>query len=185
LLSLTIILNAALINAIEHSNNTWKRIYSLPISKASIYFSKLLAFVLLNLMTAISFTLFIHLFGSLLIIFKPALGFQDFSSLFKESIMLSLRMMFASSFIVAFQFLLSFRFHSFVLPMVIGFCLTVAAGIASHWEHVNLIPYAYPSLSLYNEKLSTWWDNYSGFGFILFAMISLVGFWESSQREIH
>lgn len=185
LLSLTIILNAALINAIEHSNNTWKRIYSLPVSKASIYFSKLLAFLLLNLATAISFTLFIHLLGSLLIIFKPALAFQDFSSLFKESIMLSIRMMLASSFIVAFQFSLSFRFRSFVLPIVIGFCLTVAAGIANHSQHVNLIPYAYPSLSLYNGKLLIGWDSYTTFGIVLFAVISLIGFWESSQREIH
>jgi len=186
LMSLTIILGGALVNAIEHSNSTWKRVYTSPMSKGSVYFAKLAAFVLLNLLTAIILPVFIQLFGYLLIIAKPELGFQEYNSFFYESVASYARMMLAGSFIIAFQFLLTFHFHSFVLPMVIGFCITVGAGIASQWEHIDLIPYAYPSLSLRAERsAATLWDIYTLRAVILFGVTSIIGYWTSSRREIY
>lgn len=186
LVSLTVILGAALVNAIEHSNNTWKRVYTSPVSRASVYISKLTTFVLVNLLSAISLPLFLQLFGYLAMIVMPELGFQNHSSLFYESVVLSTRIMMAGSFIIAFQFLLSFHFRSFVLPMVIGFCIMVGAGIASQWEHVHLIPYAYPFLSLHGDRSAiTLVDIHSVRAIILFAVTSIVGLWISSRREIN
>ena len=186
LMPLTIILGAALVNAIEHTNNTWKRVYTSPVSKGSVFFSKLAAFLLINLFTAIVLPVSFQLFGYLLMLIKPELGFQHYNSFFYESVVVSTRMMLAGSFIIAFQFLLAFHFRSFVLPMIIGFCITVTAGIASYWEHIQLIPFAYPSLSLRAERSATLlWDIYTVRAVTLFAITSIIGFWASAQREIY
>lgn len=182
LLPLTIILEASLINSIEHSNNMWKQIYTLPVSKCAVYFHKLLAFIFLNILTAVSLTFFIQLFGFLLIFLKPEFGF-DSPGLIKESLLLSLKMMLASSAIIGFQFLLSFNFRSFVIPTVIGFCITVGTGIASSWKHIEFLPYSYPSLSTNNHDARIW-DIYVIVALLSLVSTSVVGFYVSSKKEI-
>ena len=182
LLPLTIILEASLTNSIEHSNNMWKQIYTLPVSKSSVYFYKLLSFIFLNILTAVSLTLFIQLFGYLLMLFKPEFGF-DAPSFFVESLLHSLKMMLASSAIIGFQFFLSFNFRSFIVPMVIGFCLTVGTGIASSWKYISFLPYSYPSLST-NIQNAEIWDSYVSIAVISLVFLSAAGFYVSSKREI-
>jgi len=182
LLPLTIILEASLINSIEHSNNMWKQIYTLPVSKSSVYFYKLLSFLLLNILMAISLTFFVQLFGYLLMLFKPEFGFNA-PSFFGESLLLSLKMMLASSAIIGFQFFLSFHFRSFIIPMVIGFCLTIGTGIASSWKYILFLPYSYPSLSTSRQDAAVW-DLYITIAVLSLAVLSAAGFYVSSKREI-
>lgn len=182
LLPLTIILEASLINSIEHSNNMWKQIYTLPISKSSVYLYKLLSFIFLNILTAVSLTFFVQMFGYLLIMIKPELGF-DAPSFPVENLLLSLKMMLASSAIIGFQFFLSFYFRSFIIPMVIGFCLMVGTGIASSWKYIEFLPYAYPSLST-NRHDAGIWDLYITIALLSLAILSAAGFYVSSKREI-
>lgn len=182
LLPMTIILEASLINSIEHSNNMWKQIYTLPVSKSSVYFYKLLSFLFLNILMAVSLTFFVQMFGYLLILIKPEFGFYA-PSFFGESLLLSLKMMLTSSVIIGFQFFLSFHYRSFIIPMVIGFCLTVGTGIASSWKYISFLPYSYPSLST-NRQDAGIWDSYVTIALLSLTFISVVGFYVSSKREI-
>ena len=182
---LLIILQAALINSIEHKSNAWPKLYSMPVPRGMVYFSKLTAFLALNLLSALALFVFEGLFGLLLGLVMPFLGFQNFRFSY-DLLALSFKIMLAGCFIMGFQFYLSYRSRSFVLPLAIGFCLMVTAGIINSWQYVYLVPYALPSLAY---KAFTTGHDLSVFSyevatsFGLLIIVSLAGFYEVRSRS--
>ena len=139
------------INNIEHRAEMWKSLFSLPISKLSIYSAKYLYAVLLNALCLGLFATFIFASGHIMNFFVPEFKFNQYDIsglLFK----MHLKLFLASIGILSIQFIFSLLWEDFLKPMGIGFLLTVFGIITANlgWKYAYTIPYAHPMLALQN-----------------------------------
>ncbi|MEO5909700.1 MAG: ABC transporter permease [Pelobium sp.] len=142
------------VNSIEHKAETWKSLFSLPIPKTTVYFSKALYTLLLVL---ISMVLFVSLslgLGLLLGKLSPQLNMMDadVSKISKDLLQVYVKLYIASFGIIAVQFLFSLIWQDFMKPMGLGFVLLVASLIAFQWEYSYLSPFALPIRSIMEGK---------------------------------
>ncbi len=149
LLPMLIIFIAYSVNNIEHKNDTWKTLFSLPISKMSVYAAKYFyAFFLVFFCLAL-FVLFTLGFGNLLSVLKPGLKFNEYNiaSLLTQ---LYFKFFLASLGILSIQFLLSLLFRDFLKPMGIGFVCTITGSIlaSNNWDYAYLFPYSHPMMAM-------------------------------------
>lgn len=149
LLPMLIVFIAYSVNSIEHKADTWKTLFSLPISKLSVYAAKYFyAFFLVFLCLAL-FVVFTLGFGNLLGVLKPGLKFSEYHM---EGLLSKLyfKLFLSSLGILSIQFLLSLLFRDFLKPMGIGFVATITGVIlaVNHWENAYLFPYSHPMLAL-------------------------------------
>jgi hypothetical protein len=149
LLPMYIIFIAYSVNSIEHKADTWKTLFSLPISKWAVYSAKYFYALFLVFLTLLLFYLFTIGSGNLLNTLKPELRFNEFHM---ESFLgqVYLKLFLASLGILSIQFLLSLIWSDFLKPMGIGFIGTIAGIIlgATGWEYNYWIPYAHPLLAI-------------------------------------
>jgi hypothetical protein len=147
LLPMLIVFIGYSVNSIEHKADTWKSLFSLPISKFSVYTAKYVYALFLIFLCLALFVLFTVGFGNLLGVLKPELKFSEYNFLgFLSRIYFKL---FLSSLgILSIQFLLSLLFRDFLKPMGIGFICTITGVIlAGHgWAYAYLFPYSHPML---------------------------------------
>ncbi|MDP9078155.1 MAG: ABC transporter permease [Bacteroidota bacterium] len=149
LMPMLIIFIAYSVNSLEHKADTWKTIFSLPISKLSVYAAKYFyAFFLVFFCLAL-FVLFTIGFGNLLGVIKPSLKFSEYSI---ASILAQIYFKFflASLGILSIQFLLSLLFSDFIKPMGIGFVCVIVGGIlaGNGWQYAYLFPYSHPMMAM-------------------------------------
>ena len=141
------------VNNIEHRSEMWKSLFSLPLSKWSIYSSK---YAFATLLIALCLGLFCGLLlasGTLLGWFRPQLNFGDFNAttlVFALHVKLFLSVMG----ILSVQFLLSLIWADFLKPMGVGFVGTILGIISANtgWEHAYFMPYAHPLLSIMGTR---------------------------------
>lgn len=148
ILPMLIVFEAYSVNNIEHKAETWKTIFSLPISKWSVYSAKYLYALFLVVLCLALFMLFTLGFGNLLSVVKPALKFNEYHV---ESTLAQvyLKLFLSSLGILSIQFVLSLLFQDFLKPMGIGFTATIAGIImAKGWSYAYLFPYAHPMLTV-------------------------------------
>jgi hypothetical protein len=149
ILPMLIVFIAYSVNNIEHKADTWKTLFSLPISKFSVYAAKYLYALMLVALCLLLFVLFTLGFGNLLGAIKPSLRFSEYSieaTLFKVYVKLFL----ASLSILSIQFILSLLFRDFLKPMGIGFICTIAGDIlaGNNWKYDYLFPYSHPMMAI-------------------------------------
>ena len=149
ILPMLIVFIAYSVNSIEHKADTWKSLFSLPISKLSVYAAKYFYAFFLVLLCLLLFVLFTLGFGNLLGVLKPELKFSEYSVadlLTKVYIKLFL----SSLGILSIQFLLSLLFRDFLKPMGIGFVCTITGVIlaGNSWTYAYLFPYSHPMLAI-------------------------------------
>lgn len=149
LLPILIVFIGYSVNSIEHKADTWKTLFSLPISKLSVYSAKYLYAFSLVLLCLTLFVLFSLGFGNLLGTLKPALKFHD-ASISKMLTEIYFKLFLSSLGILSIQFLLSLLFRDFLKPMGIGFVATIIGVIVATkgWDYAYLFPYAHPMLVL-------------------------------------
>jgi hypothetical protein len=149
LLPMLIVFIGYSVNSIEHKADTWKSLFSLPISKFSVYTAKFMYALFLVFLCLALFVVFTVTFGNLLGVLKPELKFHDYNM---AGILTQLYFkLFLSAFgILSIQFLLSLLFRDFLKPMGIGFICIITAGIlvGNHWQYAYLFPYSHPLLAL-------------------------------------
>jgi len=149
LLPIYIIIIGYSVNSIEHRADTWKTLFSLPISKWSVYAAKYLYAVFLVFNCLLLFYLFTIGSGNLLSVIKPELKFNEFHM---ESYLgqIYLKLFLASLGILSIQFLLSLVWGDFLKPMGIGFIGTIAGLIlvGVRWDYSFWIPYSHPLLAI-------------------------------------
>jgi hypothetical protein len=149
ILPMLIVFIAYSVNSIEHKADTWKTLFSLPISKFSVYTAKYLYAMLLVVICLLLFVVFTLGFGNLLGIVKPAMRFSEYNIegiLFKVYVKLFL----SSLSILSIQFILSLLFRDFLKPMGIGFICTIAGDIlaGNNWKYDYLFPYSHPLMAI-------------------------------------
>lgn len=149
LLPMFIIFVAYSVNSIEHKADTWKTLFTLPISKWAIYSAKYVYALLLVLLCLMLFPTLTIGFGNLLSALKPELKFSSYH-MEKELYQVYFKLFLTALGILSIQFLLSILWSDFLKPMGIGFVCTIAAIIlaTNKWEYAYLFPYAHPVLVL-------------------------------------
>jgi hypothetical protein len=149
LLPMFVIFIAYSVNSIEHKADTWKSLFSLPISRLSVYAAKYLYALFLIFLCLALFVLFTIGFGNLLSLVKPELRFDNYHM---EDVLAKLyfKLFLSSLGILSIQFLLSLLWSDFLKPMGIGFVATIIGVISASkdWEYCYLFPYAHPMLAL-------------------------------------
>jgi lantibiotic transport system permease protein len=156
LLPFFVIFVAYSVNNIEHKADTWKTLFTLPISKWSVYAAKYLYAVFLIFLCLFLFYALLIGSGNLLGILKSQLHFGDYSVLTYLG-QVYIKLFLGSLGILSIQFLLSLVWNDFLKPMGIGFLGLIITLIAFKvkWEYVYLVPYAQPSLTLSNLMKNT------------------------------
>ena len=149
LLPMLIIFIAYSVNSIEHKADTWKTLFSLPISKMSVYAAKYFYAFFLIFLCLLLFVLFTLGFGNFLSVLKPGLKFNEYHI---ESTLLQIyaKLFLSSLGILSIQFLLSLLFRDFLKPMGIGFVCTVTGVIlaGTGWQYAFWFPYSHPLLAI-------------------------------------
>jgi hypothetical protein len=163
-----------LVVGVEHSENQWKTLLTLPPSRASVYLAKA--------MTLAGLTLF----GSVILLFGLALvawvqtGFDPvrWDSLFNTTI----RAWFAALPLVALHVWFSSRLKSFAVPLGLAFAGTLAAMFAANGNDTvwMFIPWTYASTDVISRFGTTQLILSAG----LFPVILLAGIWDFSRRDI-
>lgn len=134
---------ALYVNQIEWSSNTWKLIYTQPLDRLTVFFSKWIFFVALLFISLMLFAGFLFLAGKITHMFRPELGFDEPFDLvvhFGQGF----RMFLATLGFAAIQFYLSQKTKNIMLPLGIGI-----AGIISYlivvkgWEYAGYHPYGF------------------------------------------
>lgn len=137
------------VNDIEHKSDTWKNLFSFPMEKRQVFFSKWLSTVFIFGIFMFSFYLFTYLAGISLAQINPSFGFQNHAMGLKI-FELYTKMFLASIALLSFQFFLSMLWSDFMKSMGIGFLLTIGSLIALRWEYIYVSPYAQPMYSIMN-----------------------------------
>ncbi len=141
---------ALFVNSIEHNSNTWKLIYTQPISRLATFLSKMKVFVLMIFFSLMLFAFFSLIVGYLLNVVKPELGFDqafDKSLIFQAC----LKIFLASLGYASLQFALSQKSKNLMLSLGVGIGGVISVMILMNgWEYADYHPYGYHMFALRN-----------------------------------
>lgn len=143
------------VNNIEHKNDTWKTIFTLPLNKFSIYTAKFLYSVFLVLICLFLFCTLTYLSGFLLQSIEPKFKFDQYSPV--EMLSKTYFKLFLSVLgIISIQFIISLVWSDFLKPMGLGFIgvITGMIVVIAGWKYAKFFPYGQPMLALNTGKKS-------------------------------
>ncbi|HVG41820.1 MAG TPA: ABC transporter permease [Chitinophagaceae bacterium] len=142
-----LMLVCTLLAQLEYRNNTWKQVYVSPQSLLNVFIAKylivqmmLLGVFILTLVLMVVSLLAVDQFETDLNLLKHQFDWKRFFIFYGRVYITVLA-------ISAFQFWLGLRFKSFIVPLVIGISLFLAASMMMEehpWVHANKLPYIYP-----------------------------------------
>lgn len=149
LLPMFVIFIAYSVNSVEHKADTWKTLFSLPISRWSVYGAKFCYATFLVFLSLALFGLFTIAFGNLLGLLKPELRFSEYHMELQVT-QVYFKLFLSCLGILAIQFLLSLLWADFLKPMGIGFIATITGVIlaSKNWDYAYTFPYAHPMVAL-------------------------------------
>jgi hypothetical protein len=145
-LPMAAILATSLITQIEFRNNAWKQVHTLPLSAATIFFSKLAVIIVLLVQFFVLFDVGIFLSAVVPYLLAAKVPYPTAPLPLPLFLADTVRYMVASLPIVAVQYLLSLRFKNFLLPIGLGFMAWVGALAALSSKFAYLVPYGYSML---------------------------------------
>jgi hypothetical protein len=143
MLPLLITLVAFMVNNVDHKAYGWKHLFALPVSRATIYISKIVVAAGMVLLSLGLFDAFLILSGNLLSSAHPEIRFENFA-MNNEIIITSIKVFLASLLILLIQFGISINSKNFLVSIGIGVAGTIGTSMLLSWEHSNWIPYALP-----------------------------------------
>ncbi|NML72426.1 ABC transporter permease subunit [Chryseobacterium sp. RP-3-3] len=125
---------------VEYRNNNYKILFTLPVSKSKIFFSKV-AFMLITVWFSILLTYFVFLLsGYLFSIIFPELGFQNYD--FREVIFyIFLKFSITLSAITMVQLTLSLMFKNFIYPIGFSMFMLIFSGFANEKKFSDFLVY--------------------------------------------
>ena len=184
------------VNNIEHKADTWKTLFSLPISKWAVYSAKFTYALFLVFMCLALFALLNIASANLLGMLKPELKFADYH-MEKVIFTIYFKLFLASLGIISIQFLMSLIWSDFLKPMGIGFICTIIGVIAAAAKRklVYLFVYAHPVLALQIMKpkvrknlppeiIVDVFTKEVYVSLIVFAVVFIAGFYIVQKRSI-
>lgn len=179
---------ALFVNNIEYNSNTWKLIYTQPLSRMAIYLSKMKVFIAMLLFSLMLFAVFTQIVGLLLSLIKPELGFDkayDHSFIYQ----LSLKTFLSTLGYASIHFWISQRWKTIILPLGIGIAGIISFMIlVQGWKYAEYHPYGYHILSSngFRNVDFNLWGNMKPV-YLSLALSFLIFFyagWEQSKKRI-
>ncbi|AIE59052.1 ABC transporter permease [Bacillus methanolicus] len=169
----------AIMARMEHSNNNWKQLLSLPVKRESVYLSKLIICLII-----IFYSIFVLIAGMVLAgISIRANGPVPIEMIVKRPLISAI----ASLPIISLQFYLSYRFSHFGIPLVAGIGMSLPSMLIANSEKYWIFyPWTYPIVSGLTEIFGT-----DGKGpimyavcFVSFFVLILFGFHQFRKKDI-
>lgn len=125
---------------IEYKNNNYKILFTIPISKTEIFFSKALFIILIILFSVVLSYLAFLLSGYFLSLMYPEIGFQNYD--YREVIFYTFFKLFITlSAISMIQLSISLAFNSFIYPIGFSMFMLVFSIVVAEKEFSDFIPY--------------------------------------------
>ncbi|WP_224365589.1 ABC transporter permease [Hyalangium versicolor] len=181
------ILATTLITQIEYKNNAWKLVHVLPLSTATIYFSKLAIILLMLGGFFLLFNVGIYLSGVIPYLLVPGVPYPAGSLPHARFLGEDLRFFVDCLPIVALQYAVSLRFRNFLIPVGCGFLLWVGTLAALAWRWNFLIPYSYTMIEYLREghgnKVASPAVDIHVMAIGYFILFTLVGYWLFATRK--
>ncbi len=174
---------------IEYKNNTWKHLFTLPISRTQLYANKLIT---LLLFLACFYLLFIPVWvvaGYVTSWIRPQLEMARHSPNYGEFLRLCAHSYISSLSIVALHFWLSIRFKNMIIPLavtVIGSIVWIALFQGKAGEIVYF-PYAYPYLTVNPPMFlqeAKWgvFPEHEVYSLCYFVLLSVLSYWDFLKK---
>lgn len=166
----------AQVATVEHRANGWKRLFTLPVPRLTVYLAKQTLCWLLAAGSFLGLVLAIMLAGVILRLIQPGLGFEE-ALPFGRLLAFASTAFLASLFLVALQTWLALDRADLATPISIGFLATVSmlalAGLDADLTRFH--PWAYPS-----QVIGSWvagevewvWSLAGLLGGVLFAWVA-------------
>ncbi|PCI98673.1 MAG: hypothetical protein COB15_05470 [Flavobacteriales bacterium] len=191
LFPLHIILTIAININIEHKENSWKKLFVLPIKRESIYISKLLFLLFQVFISLIIFSLSIFTFGGILGFVHKELNFLNYYPEVSSYSKLIVRLFISILGIFSIQYFLSLFFKNIIIPISLGVFLTIVATIiVQDWEHSIYFPYAFPMCFFLNSNQLATIDTFYGLtiseitSFVTFITVNILGVIMFNSKKI-
>jgi hypothetical protein len=191
LFPLHVILTIAININIEHKENSWKKLFVLPIKRESIYISKLIFLLFQVFISLLIFSLSMFLFGVVLGFVHNELNFLNYSPAFSSYSKLIIRLFISILGIFSIQYFLSLFFKNIIVPISLGVFLTIVATIiVQGWEHSIYFPYAFPMWFFLNTNQLAAMDTFYGLtlseitSFATFISVNILGIIVFKSKKI-
>lgn len=133
----------------EHSASAWKYLYSLPIAKGHVFFSKLALALLLILSTYIIYFLTVWSTAYIVDFIHPEYGFRDSTPKLGDWLSRLVHSFLSILAVLGLQYWISIRWQNFIVPVgigLLGFILALLCVLTSRFDYALWIPHAYPGL---------------------------------------
>jgi hypothetical protein len=148
MLPLFITLETALLSNLEHNNYQWKHLFSLPISRWTIYAAKQISGMTIIGLSMASLYVYVALSGLLLRVLTPGLGFEAPVPWVEFLRYIALTYV-ASWLILSIHTWVGLRWHSFVLASAVGIGAMVVAVVLFQSDWGRFYPWTMPCLVAY------------------------------------
>jgi len=139
---------ALFVNNIEHSANTWKLIYTQPLTRTTVFLAKMKVYITMIFISLMLFGVFTMGVGYAMQVIRPELGFDqpfDPGFLFQACIKIFL----CSLGYASIQFAISQKWKNLILPLGIGLGAFISFMIlVQGWKYAPYHPYGYQILGL-------------------------------------
>lgn len=189
MLPLYVIILCSLVTFMEHRQEMWSNLYTLPISRSTLYWSKQVFTLLLFIAAHLLFVAGILLSGMIMGILRPDTELLGIMPDGLQLLTLAFQTVWTVLGLLAFHFWISWRFSHFIIPLLIGILgFVIVSLLGPGWVGNSFIPYAYPiqympvyqgEVSLASVGSRPWFFWLSPGYFVLF---SLAGQYEVSRR---
>ncbi len=171
----------------EHRNGGWKLIETQPISKLSIYSSKLLVALFFAAMCLLLLFVFSLMGGCLIMLIKTNSAYAKANIPFADLLRFFLRFFISGLGILGLQYMVSVLISGFVWPFVIGLTATIGGLVLKGFNVWSWWPYSAPSYTvsspegsvagnilLSQEWISVYW----------FILAFIIGYSWYSQKKL-
>lgn len=184
MLPLFIALETALLASVEHSANQWRRLYTLPVPRASIYAAKWAVGALVTLLASIMMVVETYLTGIALDLISDLYPFMQTSFPLADLLKTVLVAWLCSLLMISIHTWITLRFHNFTIGVGVG----MAAAIANIMLIESDEPWAlfFPWLLQANILNNKAGDVTSAlaFGIAGALVVALVGGWLVTRRDV-
>ncbi len=193
LLPIIVLTNSFVVN-LEHQSDTWKRLYSMPLKRAYIYFSKLAVILLLIFTSIIVYFLSALVLGYFMSLIFPEFEFQYYFPNMGELIPRFTHLMIGILSVVGLQYCLSLHFKNFLIPIMVGimgFIIGLFIYISGSKYGLHF-PYSQAALvndldiihSTLNKDTGTFFNKVEYISIAFFVLFVALGYWKERQRDV-
>jgi len=190
-----VVLLVSAVMYVEQRADAWKLLYTLPVGRGSIYFSKLLVIIGITIGCSLVLVLFLVLSGYFINLFYPEIEVvyyqPDILALFKKIF----HTIVALLGVIGLQYFLSLWFKNFLVPLslgVVGFILGFIVTTTNS-KIALCIPFTFPMIvkdygMFRNDKVAyvfgDWLTNVELYSIIFFVVFVALGYFYETRRNV-